>query len=333
MPARSGRSLVSRHPWSPAHHPSRHGPKSHEDTQQADLARGHRAHRVHHHRRRRVDVDGVDLVPPVFGQVGVDEHGRAYPVSRMLPAMSDVTGPMPAATAAAAIKVRNLTKVFRKQTAVDGLTFEVARGRFFGFLGPNGAGKSTTIKMLTGLLRPTAGEVTIEGLPLATDLLGIKRLIGVLPEELPLYERLTGEEYLHFAGRMYGLARDETRGRTDELLQFLSLHEDRGKLIVDYSQGMRKKVALAAALIHSPRVLFLDEPLNGIDPGVRPRRHRSPAPAGREGRDPLLHHPRARRRGAAVRRGGDHRQGADRRPGHAGRDPLRRATARWRTCS
>ena len=106
----------------------------------------------------------------------------------------------------------------------------------------------------------------IEGRPLDTDLLGIKRLIGVLPEELPLYERLTGEEYLHFAGRMYGLGREETRGRTDELLQFLSLNEERSKLIVDYSQGMRKKVALAAALIHSPRVLFLDEPLNGIDP-------------------------------------------------------------------
>jgi ABC-2 type transport system ATP-binding protein len=177
--------------------------------------------------------------------------------------MSEATGPMPSV---AAIRVRGLTKLFRKQPAVDGLTFEVARGRFFGFLGPNGAGKSTTIKMLTGLLRPTAGEVTIEGLPLATDLLAIKRLIGVLPEELPLYDRLTGEEYLHFAGRMYGLSRDETRGRTDELLQFLSLGDDRGKLIVDYSQGMRKKVALAAALIHSPRVLFLDEPLNGIDP-------------------------------------------------------------------
>ena len=175
----------------------------------------------------------------------------------MLPPMSEVSD---------AIVVRGLTKVFRDKKAVDGLTFSVARGRFFGFLGPNGAGKSTTIKMLTGLLRPNAGEVMIEGRPLDTDLLGIKRIIGVLPEELPLYERLTGEEYLHFAGRMYGLGREETRGRTDELLQFLSLNEERSKLIVDYSQGMRKKVALAAALIHSPRVLFLDEPLNGIDP-------------------------------------------------------------------
>src|SRR5688500_5301763 len=131
----------------------------------------------------------------------------------MLPAIAD---PSPGASSHA-IVVRGLTKVFREKTAVDGLTFSVARGRFFGFLGPNGAGKSTTIKMLTGLLRPTAGEVVIEGRPLDTDLLGIKGVIGVLPEELPLYERLTGEEYLHFAGRMYGPARGEPRSRTDEL--------------------------------------------------------------------------------------------------------------------
>ena len=165
-----------------------------------------------------------------------------------------------------AIVVQDLTKVFRQRTAVDGLSFSVGRGRFFGFLGPNGAGKSTTIRMLTGLLRPTAGRASIEGLDVAEDPLGVKRIIGVLPEELPLYDRLTGEEYLHFAARMYGLSRAETRGRTDELLQFLSLTEDRGRLVVDYSQGMRKKLALAAALIHNPRVLFLDEPLNGIDP-------------------------------------------------------------------
>jgi ABC-2 type transport system ATP-binding protein len=172
----------------------------------------------------------------------------------------------PAATVPDAIVVRDLTKLFRNKPAVDHISFRVGRGRFFGFLGPNGAGKSTTIKMLTGLLRPTAGEASIEGLDLRQRLLDIKRIIGVLPEELPLYERLSGEEYLHFAGRMHGLSREETRGRTTELLEFLSLTEDRAKLIVDYSHGMRKKTALAAALIHNPRVLFLDEPLNGIDP-------------------------------------------------------------------
>ena len=165
-----------------------------------------------------------------------------------------------------AIVVEGLTKFFRDKVAVDSLSFRVARGRFFGFLGPNGAGKSTTIKMLTGLLRPTRGEASIEGIRLSDDPLAVKRLIGILPEELFLYERLTGEEYLHFAGRMYGLAKSETRGRTEELLEFLSLADERGKLVIDYSQGMRKKLALAAALIHSPRVLFLDEPLNGIDP-------------------------------------------------------------------
>jgi ABC-2 type transport system ATP-binding protein len=165
-----------------------------------------------------------------------------------------------------ALVVEGLTKVFRQQAAVDRISFKVARGRFFGFLGPNGAGKSTTIKMLTGQLRPTSGRAVVLGKALDEDPIGIKAAIGVLPEELPLYERLTGEEYLHFAGRMYGLSRDDTRRRTTELLEFLLLAEERGKLIVDYSQGMKKKLALAAALIHSPRLLFLDEPLNGIDP-------------------------------------------------------------------
>ena len=177
-------------------------------------------------------------------------------------------GPMdtPAPATGDAIVVRDLTKVFREKAAVDHLSFRVGRGRFFGFLGPNGAGKSTTIKMLTGLLRPTGGQAWIEGLELAREPLRIKSLIGVLPEDLPLYERLSGEEYLHFAGRMYGLTREDTRRRAAELLEFLSLAEERSKLIVDYSHGMKKKVALAAALIHNPRVLFLDEPLNGIDP-------------------------------------------------------------------
>lgn len=174
--------------------------------------------------------------------------------------------PPPGREPGAAIVVRGLTKRFREHVAVDGVSFSVERGRFFGFLGPNGAGKSTTIRMLTGLLRPTAGEAWIEGRSVADDPLAVKRVIGVLPEELPLYERLSGEEYLHFAGRMHALPRDETRRRSEELLEFLSLGDDRGRLVVDYSQGMKKKLALAAALIHSPKVLFLDEPLNGIDP-------------------------------------------------------------------
>ena len=195
------------------------------------------------------------LPPGVGGHPVAQQHPVAGSKSVNLPGMSGD-----------ALVVEGLTKVFRGQTAVDHLSFRVARGRFFGFLGPNGAGKSTTIKMLTGLLRPTAGDAVVEGVRLSQDLLGVKRVIGILPEELPLYERLTGEEYLQFAGRMYGLPRAETGRRSAELLEFLTLADDRGKLIADYSQGMKKKLALAAALIHNPRVLFLDEPLNGIDP-------------------------------------------------------------------
>jgi ABC-2 type transport system ATP-binding protein len=186
------------------------------------------------------------------------------------PPLGQAAAPSPAASvgvlAADAIVARGLSKSFRGTPAVLDLDLRVRRGRFFGFLGPNGAGKSTTIKMLTGLLRPSAGDVEIEGHSVAREPLVVKGLIGILPEELTVYERLTGDEYLLFAGRMYGLPRAAARARAEELLEFLSLADERGKLVVDYSQGMRKKLALAAALIHNPRVLFLDEPLNGIDP-------------------------------------------------------------------
>jgi ABC-2 type transport system ATP-binding protein len=164
------------------------------------------------------------------------------------------------------IELRGFTKRFGELVAVDRLDLKIAPGETFGFIGPNGAGKSTTIRMLTGLLRPTSGDAVIEGVRLSADLLAVKRKIGVLTEELPLYERLTGEEHLLFAARMHGLARPEARRRTEELLEFLSLADERGKLVVDYSLGMRKKLALATALVHGPSVLFLDEPLNGIDP-------------------------------------------------------------------
>lgn len=165
-----------------------------------------------------------------------------------------------------AIRAEGLVKTFGKQNAVDGISLDVAEGEFFGFLGPNGAGKSTTIKMLCGLLKPTAGTVSVCGYDMAAQPLEVKRLIGVLPEETSLYERLTAEELLLFAGQMYGLSRDEAARRTHDLLNVMELTEAKNKLIVDYSMGMRKKTALAATLIHRPRVLFLDEPFNGIDP-------------------------------------------------------------------
>jgi len=176
-----------------------------------------------------------------------------------------------------AVETSALVRRFGDFVAVDNLNLSVQRGSFFGFLGPNGAGKSTTIKMLCGLMRPTAGSVRIAGFDLATQPLEIKGSIGVLPEETNLYERLTGDEFLVFAGRMYGLPVDEARRRADDLLELMELTDARDKMIVDYSMGMKKKTALASAIIHRPKVMFLDEPFNGIDPvslrGIRSALH------------------------------------------------------------
>jgi ABC-2 type transport system ATP-binding protein len=149
--------------------------------------------------------------------------------------------------------------------AVDGVNLQVAPGQFFGFLGPNGAGKSTTIKMLTGLLAPTSGQIEILGLSLNTDPVNVKRQIGVVPEGMALFGRLTGSEFLNFAGRMYGLDRTTAAQRAAELLEFMQLADQPKKLVTDYSHGMQKKLAMAAAVIHGPKVLFLDEPFEGVD--------------------------------------------------------------------
>jgi ABC-2 type transport system ATP-binding protein len=164
-----------------------------------------------------------------------------------------------------ALETHELRKVFGDVAAVDGLDLRVRAGTLFGFLGPNGAGKSTTIKLLTGLLTKTSGRATVLGHELDRDPVEIKRRIGVVPEELVLFDRLTGEEYLTFVGRMYGLRKDLIRSRSAELLDLMELPRDRKKLIVDYSHGMKKKLAFAAAVIHEPRLLFLDEPFEGID--------------------------------------------------------------------
>lgn len=165
-----------------------------------------------------------------------------------------------------AVIARDLVRAFGQKMAVNHLNLTVQRGEFFGFLGPNGAGKSTTIKMLVGLLRPTAGSAWVAGVDVWKDPLKARRMMGVLPEFLNIYERLSGREFLTFAGHMYGVAEKDIRHRSEELLQVLTLADDADKLIVDYSVGMRKKVALAAAIMHRPQVIFLDEPFEGIDP-------------------------------------------------------------------
>jgi ABC-2 type transport system ATP-binding protein len=163
------------------------------------------------------------------------------------------------------IVTAGLRRTFGELTAVDGVNLCVGRGWFYGFLGPNGAGKSTTIKMLTGMLDATAGRIQILGHDLAADPVTVKRLIGVVPEDLNLFERLTGAEYLTFVGRMQELDRRVVAERTAELLRLMELEDKPRALIVEYSHGMRKKVSLAAALIHNPQVLFLDEPFEGVD--------------------------------------------------------------------
>ncbi len=164
-----------------------------------------------------------------------------------------------------AVETFNLVRRFGAFAAVDHINLRVERGRFFGFLGPNGAGKSTTIKMLTGLLAPTSGEIRVMGRDIETEGMEVKRRIGVVPEDLNLFERLTGAEMLTFTGRIYGLAKSEIAERTAELLALMELDSEPRKLVVEYSHGMKKKLSLACALIHRPEILFLDEPFEGVD--------------------------------------------------------------------
>jgi ABC-2 type transport system ATP-binding protein len=164
-----------------------------------------------------------------------------------------------------AIVTEGLTRRFGDLVAVDQVNLRVDAGQFFGFLGPNGAGKSTMIKMLTGLLAPSAGTMRILNVDLADNPVEVKRQIGVVPEGLALFGRLTGAEYLNFAGRMYGLDRETAAQRTKELLEFMQLADRPKSLITDYSHGMQKKLAMAAAVIHGPKILFLDEPFEGVD--------------------------------------------------------------------
>jgi ABC-2 type transport system ATP-binding protein len=165
------------------------------------------------------------------------------------------------------IEARGVTKHFGRLTAVRDLNLHVPPGTLFGFLGPNGSGKSTTIKLLTGLLAPSTGEMRVAGQAVSPDNVDLRRVIGVLPEDAALFHSLTIWEHLELSGPLYGLSRQETRARAIQLLRHLDLESGSGTYIDQASYGMRKKCALAMALLHNPRILFLDEPFEGIDPG------------------------------------------------------------------
>jgi ABC-2 type transport system ATP-binding protein len=164
------------------------------------------------------------------------------------------------------VALRGLHKRFDQKVAVQSVDLDVPQGSFFGLVGPNGAGKSTTLKMVTGLLRPDAGTAAVDGIDVWSNPRELKRRIGVVGEDLRLFERLTGREMLHYIGLLRGLDRGDADHRAVQLLQFLGLEEAAGRLVIDYSAGMRKKIALGAAVLHRPTVLFLDEPFESVDP-------------------------------------------------------------------
>jgi ABC-2 type transport system ATP-binding protein len=164
-----------------------------------------------------------------------------------------------------AVETRGLTREFGGFRAVDGIDLAVPPGSFYGFLGPNGAGKSTTIKCLTGLLKPTSGSMRILGIDPLADPVAVKRRIGVVPEDLALFERLTAGETLSFVAQVHGIDDATAAARADDLLSLMDLRSAANTLVTDFSHGMRKKLSLAAALLPAPRLLFLDEPFEGID--------------------------------------------------------------------
>jgi ABC-2 type transport system ATP-binding protein len=164
-----------------------------------------------------------------------------------------------------AVEATGLVKTFGALRALDGLDMHVPRGAFYAFLGPNGAGKSTTLSLLTGVQEADAGEIRVLGESLADDPVGIKARIGIVPEVLTLFERLTGWQQLLFSGRVYGLSTEEACARASELLELTGLAGREHDLVAEYSKGMRRRLAIAAALIHAPRLVFLDEPFEGID--------------------------------------------------------------------
>ena len=165
-----------------------------------------------------------------------------------------------------ALQVQNLWKSFDGVPAVAGIDLAVPSGTFYGLLGPNGAGKSTTLAMVTGLLRPDSGAIAVDGLDVWADPVAVKARIGVVPETLLLFERLSGWELLDYVGRLRKLSAEDAAARSEQLLRVLGLTDQAHKLVIDFSQGMRKKISLAAALLHAPRVLFLDEPFESVDP-------------------------------------------------------------------
>ncbi|SDT39598.1 ABC-2 type transport system ATP-binding protein [Pseudarthrobacter equi] len=182
------------------------------------------------------------------------------------PALPPTPAGPPPGGAVPALSIRGLAKRFGTKIAVDGISLDVPAGSFYGIVGPNGAGKTTTLSMATGLLRPDFGTALVHGVDVWVNPLEAKRLMGILPDGVRLFDRLTGEQLITYAGLLRGMDRGVVASRVGELLAAMDLAQDAGTLVVDYSAGMTKKIALASALIHAPRLLVLDEPFEAVDP-------------------------------------------------------------------
>jgi ABC-2 type transport system ATP-binding protein len=211
-------------------------------------------------------LDDVTTPPPVpqpGPETGPGAAPSAVPTSGSVP--QPATGPGPSA-GAPALSLHGLWRRFGDKVAVAGVDLVIPAGSFYGLVGPNGAGKTTTLSMATGLLRPDAGTVLVGGVDLWADPVRVKRSLGVLPDGVRLFDRLTGAQLVTYAGLLQGLDRPTVEGRTRDLLAAVGLTQDADTLVVDYSAGMTKKVALACALVHAPRVLVLDEPFEAVDP-------------------------------------------------------------------
>jgi ABC-2 type transport system ATP-binding protein len=212
---------------------------------------------------------GAQIPQPVMAAPVLTVRAATVPNGRVPKGSTLTRAPDPAREAimdGPAIKILGLRKSFGEKEAVAGIDLEIAAGSFAGLVGPNGAGKTTSLSMMTGLLRPDAGQILINGRDVWADPAAAKAIIGVVPAEARLFDRLSGEEQLEYAGRLRGLPVGEARARAAQLLDVLDLTADAKRLVADYSTGMRKKTALGCALIHNPSVLFLDEPLEGVDP-------------------------------------------------------------------
>ena len=186
------------------------------------------------------------------------------------------------------IAVEDLVKRYNGFVAVDGVSFDIKRGEIFGLLGPNGAGKSTIISILCCLLKATSGRVVIDGFDIGRNANNIKKIIGVVPQEISLYHTLTARENLRFYGRIYGLSGKTLKNRIEALLEMVGLTDRADDLLEGYSGGMKRRINIAAALLHNPRILFLDEPSTGVDPQSRRRIYDTIQDLNRQGTTVLL---------------------------------------------